>query len=216
MKLVHYLKEYRSFVLFVVLIIGFRSAIADWNYVPSGSMEPTLLPGDEVFVNKMAYDIRLPLTHIALLRLAEPQRGDIITFESEVAGKRLVKRVVGVAGDEIELHNNRLFINGESAEYSDLQLTGAKAQLREHQMEASYSVQFQLNQFAPAKNYGPVIVPKDHLLVLGDNRDNSADSRYIGFVPLKEVTGRVISTIASLDIEDRYQLRWERFAKRIE
>src|SRR6187402_3582202 len=89
-------KENKSFFIFVVLMLVFRSALADWNTVPTGSMKPTILEGDRIAVNKLAYDLRVPFTAISLLKLADPERGDIVVFESKASAKRLVKRVIGL------------------------------------------------------------------------------------------------------------------------
>src|SRR5690606_9762818 len=111
-KLANAAREYKGFFLFIVLMVLFRSAIADWNDVPSGSMEPTILIGDRIFVNKLAYDLRVPLTHISLVRLADPERGDIVIFDSRAAGMRLVKRVIGVPGDTVQMHHGHVIVNG--------------------------------------------------------------------------------------------------------
>ena len=211
MKLKYFLKEYRGLFLFAVLIICFRSAIADWNYVPSGSMEPTILPGDEVFVNKMAYDVRLPLTSISLWRHAEPDPGDIVTFQSRAADKRLVKRVIGVPGDEISLYQNRLFVNGQAADYINQQRNNSKTVFTETFKDVEHAVQIELDHDLPHQSFSPMIVPEGFLLVLGDNRDHSADSRVYGLVPRNELTGKVVRVIASLDINDYYKPRPERF-----
>src|SRR5258706_9248761 len=116
--------EYRSFVLFVILMIIFRSAFADWNTVPTGSMKPTILEGDRILVNKLAYDLRVPLIHISIIKFADPKRGDIVVFDSKAADTRLVKRVIGLPGDIVEMRDNRLVINGVEARYSNVRHTG--------------------------------------------------------------------------------------------
>src|SRR5215470_5485433 len=110
--------------VFVVLIITatFRSAIADWNDVPTGSMKPTILEGDRIFVNKLAYDLKVPFTRQHLLAWGDPKRGDIVVFPSPFDEVRLVKRVVGIPGDRLELRDNRLCVNGEPAAYQPLDL----------------------------------------------------------------------------------------------
>jgi len=85
----------------MLCMIVFRSAVADWNVVPTGSMQPTIKIGDRILVDKLTYDIRLPLTHVSLLHLADPQRGDIVVLDSHAARERLVKRVIGLPGDEV-------------------------------------------------------------------------------------------------------------------
>src|ERR1700704_6424171 len=116
-------REYRGFVLFIVLMMIFRSALADWNVVPTGSMKPTILEGDRILVNKLAYDFKVPLTHISLYKFADPRRGDIVVFDSKAANTRLVKRVIGLPGDTVEMKDNRLTINGVEARYSAIEYT---------------------------------------------------------------------------------------------
>src|ERR1700761_1046434 len=113
------LKNNRSFLM-VLLVFGlFRTALADWNPIPSESMHPTLLEGDVVLVNRIAYDLKLPLTDISVARLGEPRRGDVVTFHSPTDGTRLIKRLIGVPGDVIELREDRLYVNGVAARYQN-------------------------------------------------------------------------------------------------
>jgi signal peptidase I len=116
-KLGKFWKANRSKIIFVSLMLVFRSAVADWNTVPTGSMKPTIVEGDRILVNKMAYDLRVPFTHISLLEISDPQRGDIVVFDSDPADKRLVKRVVGLPGDVVAMEGNRLVINGRPLNY---------------------------------------------------------------------------------------------------
>ena len=103
-----WLHDNRHFVM-ILLLFGFvRTAVADWNPVPTGSMRPTILEGDVVFVNRLAYDVKLPLTDRILLPLGEPRRGDIVTFSSPKDGTRLIKRIAAVPGDTISMRGNRL------------------------------------------------------------------------------------------------------------
>jgi signal peptidase I len=195
-------KEHRSFIVFLLLMFCFRSAIADWNDVPSGSMKPTLS------VNKMAYDLRIPFTTISLYKIADPARGDIAIFESEVAGKRLVKRVIGLPGDTVAMKNNRLFINGEALDYQP----GDTDDLLELLPGKTHAVRIDAADSALA-NFNPVVVPADHYLMLGDNRNNSADSRVIGFVPRSEFVGRSRGVVMSLDYDNYFFPRSDRFLK---
>ena len=114
-----WLKNNRAFLVFLLVFGFFRTALADWNPIPSESMHPTLLDGDVVLVNRIAYDLKVPLTGISIVRLGEPQRGDVVTFNSPTDGTRLIKRLVGVPGDSVELRNDRLFVNGVAADYQD-------------------------------------------------------------------------------------------------
>src|SRR5688572_4468435 len=109
-------------VVIVLLILSmFRSAVADWNVVPSGSMKPTLLVGDRILVNKLAYDLKVPFLGWRLAHWADPQRGDVVVFFSPLDGTRMVKRVIALPGDRVELVDNRLWVNGEPARYESLE-----------------------------------------------------------------------------------------------
>src|SRR5438445_9053118 len=110
-------KEIRPLILLALVLLSIRSSLADWNDVPTGSMKPTILEGDRVYVNKLAYDLKVPFTTWHLAEWSHPQRGDIVVFFSPHDGKRLVKRVIGLPGDTIELRNNALVINGEPVTY---------------------------------------------------------------------------------------------------
>jgi len=113
-------RDNKSLIAFIFLMVLFRSAIADWNVVPSGSMLPTIREGDRILVDKMAYDLRVPFTHVALAHLGDPRRGDIVTIDSSAAHELLVKRVIGVPGDRIALRENVLYVNGVRADYQPL------------------------------------------------------------------------------------------------
>ena len=119
-KFTSLLKENKGFLIFIIFLFVFRGAIADWHPVPTGSMKPTILEGDVVWENKLAYDLQVPFTSISLARLGEPKRGDIVVFTSEAANKRLIKRIVALPGDTVEVKNNRLFINDEAAKYEKI------------------------------------------------------------------------------------------------
>ena len=109
-----------SLVVALLIATSFKSAIADWNDIPSGSMKPTILIGDRIFVNKLAYDLKVPYTSLHLTKWSDPKRGDIVVFYSPKDGKRLIKRVVGLPGDTLAMRQNRLFINGQFVKYEPL------------------------------------------------------------------------------------------------
>jgi len=204
-------KENKSLLVFISLMLVFRSAIADWNDVPTGSMKPTIVEGDRIFINKMAYDIRVPFTHISLVRLAEPQANDIIIFDSVASDKRLVKRVIGVPGDKVSMKNNHLFINGQAITY-EAKERGITYHHESNETINGQSHTIRLNNVSSQlANFNAVTVPTDRYLVLGDNRDNSADSRVIGFVPRNEIIGRSSKVAFSLDYDNYYLPRKERF-----
>ena len=204
-------KQNRRFILFIFLMVIFRSGIADWNAVPTGSMKPTIQEGDRIWVNKLAYDVRLPLTSISLYRHADPQRGEIVVFDSHKADKRLVKRVIGLPGDVIELRHNQLILNGKLAEYALQRRTADRLFILEAVAGYEHRIMLHLQYRNPLDSFGPLRVPAEHYLVLGDNRDNSADSRVYGFVPRDEIIGRATRVIMSLNYDNYYLPRSERF-----
>jgi len=204
-------REWKGFAIFLVLMVLFRSAVADWNDVPSGSMLPTIVEGDRILIEKLAYDVRIPLTHVTVARLDEPRRGDIVVFDSKAADTRLVKRLIGIPGDVIAMRDNRLFINGRAAEYGDLHFTDGAVFAIESFGAMHHSVEITPRRPSPYRSFGPVTVPKDQYLVLGDNRDNSADSRVRGFIPREEIIGRARYVVMSLDPERHLMPRIDRF-----
>ncbi|MDO6620904.1 signal peptidase I [Shewanella sp. 10N.286.51.B2] len=208
------IKANKSLLLFIMLMCVFRSAVADWYTVPSGSMKPTIIEGDRLYADKMAYDLRVPFTHISLYKIADPQRGDIIIFESTAADNRLVKRVIGIPGDVIALTDNVLSINGKTLAYQPISATDSS----EDKIEQLFSETSTVNHFVRTSNSGSrlsnfseVTVPEGHYLALGDNRDHSSDSRVIGFVPRDEIIAKTSSVVMSFDYDNYYIPRSERF-----
>jgi signal peptidase I len=219
-----WIRKNRRFVVFLLCFGLFRTAMADWNPIPSGSMRPTLLEGDVVLVNRLAYDVKLPLTDVRLLPVGDPRRGDVVTFSSPVDGTRLIKRLVAVPDDVVEMRDERLFINGRAAEYSGFRSVmeptsygGAIAATRatERMQASERTVQF-LPTVAARRDFGPLLVPQDSYFVLGDNRDDSSDSRYIGFVPRRLLIGRAHHILVSANILYDWLPRLERIGQRIE
>lgn len=210
----------RLLALPLLLIAAAKSALADINYVPSGSMHPTLIEGDVVFVNKLAYDLRVPFTFTRLARWAEPARGDIVVCFEPQDGTRLVKRVIGVAGDTIELHNNVLFLNGRQVGYELLPSSAGK-DLTEPERNASLFATEELATHPhtvmrmrwpmPSGNFGPITVPAGSCFMMGDNRDNSFDSRYWGTVDRSQIVGRATAVAISFDKQHHWQPRWDRW-----
>ena len=203
-------KDNKSLILFILLMSVFRSAVADWNTVPTGSMKPTILEGDRILVNKMAYDLRVPFTHLSIYRMSEPQRGDIVVFDSRATNNKLVKRVVGIPGDIVELRNNSLIINGRILDYQTMEVAAETLDRSEDLLGIKHGVRVSKSGSA-FSSFRAVVVPADRYLVLGDNRDNSADSRVIGFVPRTEIVGRSRSVVMSFNYENFYIPRSDRF-----
>lgn len=209
--------ENKKFLLILASIVCFKSAVADLNSISGRSMQPTLLDGDKVWVNKLAYDVKIPFTDIALLNLGDPLRGDIVIIDSHAAGKRLVKRIIGVPGDTIYMRNNMLVVNGEIADYEVLSEDREGVVIVEHLFEQSH--QAMISSFRGSRStrsYGPAEVPEDHFFVLGDNRDNSADSRLYSFIPRDQIVGRSSSVVFSLDSEQSFRPRSGRFMAQLD
>lgn len=223
-------REYAEAIIFAVILALFiRSFIVQAFKIPSGSMLSTLQIGDHLLVNKFIYGVKIPMNGSTLVPWKDPQRGDITVFrfprdtgmeyikqhrkdrtrDSDYKTVRAtpssidyIKRVVGISGDTIEIKNKQVFINGEAVENSHIQFT------RNDVMNSS---------IGPRDNMGPVIVPEDSIFVMGDNRDNSFDSRFWGFVPLKNVLGKAFILYWSWDLDrplmsiDRFSsIRWGR------
>jgi signal peptidase I len=203
----------RYFLLFLGLLFCFRGAIADWNYVPSGSMKPTLLEGDLILVDKLAFDAKPPYINHRLKALDTPRRGDIVIFNSEKADKKMVKRVIGLPGETVSMELNRVSINGLEAGYEILDQTNEGLLVREHFPDSIHEILIRRFEENSRHSFDPVVVPEDHYLVLGDNRDRSADSRYYGFIPHEELVSRSNRVLLSLDLNNNFKPRLDRFVK---
>jgi signal peptidase I len=210
----------RPFLIALLVLLAFRSAVVDWNVVPSGSMKPTILEGDYIFVNKLAYDLKLPFSSVTLVNWSGPQRGDIIVFLPPNETDRFVKRVVGVPGDKLELRENQLFVNGKPALYEPLdpkvyqEIPPAKRAGDEFAREVvggrGHPIMWSPNKMS-ADSFEPFTIPAGQYFVMGDNRDDSKDSRSFGLVPRKRILGRVTSVALSLDPWRNNWPRWGRF-----
>jgi signal peptidase I len=217
----------RPMTLPLLVVAAAKSSFADINIVPTGSMKPTILEGDVVFVNKLAYDLRVPFTFARIARWSDPARGDIVVCFSPDDGQRLVKRVVGLPGDTIELRHNLLFVNGARQPYSPLGPTAdgvrdmepaerASATFaREHFATRPHSV-MALPAIPAVRDFGPVTVPAGSYLMMGDNRDNSRDSRYFGFVPRREIVGEATAVFVSADPAHWLRPRFNRFFSKLD
>jgi signal peptidase I len=217
------LHKNRGFLAFLLLLGVFRTAVADWNPIPSGSMRPNLLEGDVVFVNRLAYDLKLPLTNVILMRTGEPQRGDVVTFYSPKDGTHLIKRLAAVPGDLVEMRDKHLIINGHEDSYvlnerTIEHLDGGQnleaLRMTESDGKQSHVVQW-LPEISARDNFSLMRIPADQFLMLGDNRDNSADSRYIGLVPRNLLIGHAVRVLVSADIKGNWTPRTDRFGKKL-
>jgi len=212
-------RQQKGLVLFIGLMLVFRSAAADWNYVPSSSMNPTLWAGDRVVVNKLAYSLRVPFTLHQVVRWSEPARGDVITFDSPADGVNLIKRVVARGGDTVSMWDNVLIINGTPVKRTlvdesrpvptDMGVLDEEI-WREHRASVDIEVA-RLPAFNHSTGFAPVTVPKGFVMVMGDNRDNSNDSRFIGFIDENRITGKAERVVMSHDPSALYLPRSDRW-----
>lgn len=190
------IQEYVEAIIIAILIALFlRTFVIQAFKIPSRSMVPTLLVGDHLLVNKFIYGVKIPFLRKTVIPFTNPQRGDIIVFiYPNDRSKDFIKRVIGVAGDTIEIKNKKIFLNGK--EFTDTHGIYSDSVIYPGAMQ-------------PRDNFGPVTVPPESLFVMGDNRDESADSRYWGFVNLKDVEGKAMIIYWSWNREET-SLRWER------
>jgi signal peptidase I len=209
---------WRSVIIVVAALMVVRSVVADWNDVPTGSMKPTIMEGDRIFVNKLAYGLKVPFTTIHLAHWNTPHRGEIVVFNSPKDGTRLVKRVVGLPGDTILMLNNQLTVNGQRVEYDNVDPSVTKwmpannGNIFAEEELADHKHAVMSSPLQPAmRTFGPITVQQGEYFMLGDNRDNSADSRYIGPVPLDNIVGRSSRVVLSLNYDNYYIPRWNRF-----
>jgi signal peptidase I len=190
------IQEYVEAIIIAILIALFlRTFVVQAFKIPSRSMVPTLLVGDHLLVNKFIYGVKIPFLRKTLIHVTDPQRGDIIVFiYPQDRSKDFIKRVIGVGGDTIEIKNKNIFLNGK--EYTDT-----------HGIYSDNVIY--PGTIQPRDNFGPVTVPQGALFVMGDNRDESADSRYWGFVDLKDVEGKAMIIYWSWNREET-NVRWGR------
>lgn len=257
--------DWRGLLLFVAIMLVFRSAVADWNQVPSGSMKPGILAGDRIVVDKLAWDLRVPFTDTRIVRWANPARGDVVTFENPLDGRLFVKRVVALPGDTVEWRQKTLFVNGVRARYKPLtrgevgklpidnhqryrfyreELLGVSRVVMLHSEpgkssrgdrialsaglrpmrdcaqfdavaasagEALASAVCRCARHGVCSTFPPFTVPADKYWMMGDYRDNSSDSRVIGFVDRQNIYGRAHAIAFSVDKGNYYRPRFARF-----
>ncbi len=213
----------KPFLVVVIVVSTFRSAVADWNDVPTGSMKPSIVEGDRIFVNKCAYALKVPFTSWRIAEWSQPRRGDVVVCFSPEDGKRLVKRIVALPGQTVELRDNVLIIDGKAAAYAPpgaaaANRLGPVADGRVLMLEKidgrSHPVLFTPGIRA-MRCFGPVRVPAGQYFLLGDNRDSSRDSRFFGPVARRQIVGRAPAVVFSLNRDRYYRPRGDRFFRSI-
>ncbi|MFZ5949325.1 MAG: signal peptidase I [Candidatus Rifleibacteriota bacterium] len=210
------------FLVVLSILAPIRSVLADYNYIPSGSMKPTLLVGDNVLVNKLAYDLKVPFTRYHIAEWADPVSGEVVVFHQPSENMLMVKRVVGVPGDTVEMKDNRLFINGKLLEYQpetpEKDLMSAEQRFCVFGREKLGPVwhSFMEMPFSPSIQTFPAIkIPDGKYFLMGDNRDNSKDSRFWGLIDRGDILGRAEMILWSKPI---WEIAWplvSRFFKKI-
>jgi len=211
----------RPLLVMATVVFSIRSSLADYNFVPTGSMKPTILEGDLVFVSKLAYDLKVPFTTTHLAEWSDPSRGDIVVLFSPEDSLRLVKRVVAVPGDTIELRSNALWINSQRARYAPLPAAEFAGVPAADQTVAEFATETVGNcshavmarPFAPSPHcsFPPMTLGAGEYFVMGDNRDNSKDSRIFGVVERRLIVGKACAVFASVDKNGFYLPRFGRF-----
>ncbi|HUL54491.1 MAG TPA: signal peptidase I [Opitutaceae bacterium] len=209
----------RPLALAAAVVLPLKSSLVEWNYIPSASMVPSLLPGDLVWVNKLAYDLKVPFTTWHLAQWGAPQRGEVAVFYSPADGTRLVKRVIGLPGDVIESRQDHLYVNGAPVAYTassaGREIAGAGVIVAEEDLPGrKHPVMIQLQRPA-LRTFGPVRVPPGCYFMMGDNRDDSHDSRYFGCVPRQRIIGRTATVLASADPAHGLRPRGDRLLRAI-
>jgi signal peptidase I len=186
-----------AILIAVIIALFIRTFVVQAFKIPSGSMKPTLLIGDHILVNKFIYGVKIPYLSSVLLPVKDPQRGDIVVFKFPVDPRKdFIKRVIGVPGDVVEIQDKTIFINGRRVN---------------HDYGVFSDPRVIAGNLKPRDNLGPITVPPGALFVMGDNRDESFDSRFWGFVPIRDVSGKAFIIYWSWDSED-FSVRWRRLA----
>ena len=184
-----------ALVIAIVLALFIRTFVVQAFKIPSGSMKNTLLIGDYILVNKFIYGVKIPFTDITMIPITKPDRGDIVVFKfPKDPSKDFIKRVVAVGGDTVEIVNKQVYVNG---------------QLQPSDFAIHVDPQTFPKEYQPRDYLGPITVPEDKLFVMGDNRDESNDSRYWGFVDESALRGKAFMIYWSWDKQD-FSVRWKR------
>lgn len=193
-------------LMLIVLLVAFKSVVLGNYSIPTGSMNPTIIEGDKKFSNNLSYSLRIPFTKHHIIRWAFPERGDIIVFIYPHDNKTpYTKRVIGIPGDRIHIKGKRIVINGQEIK-TILTENRLNSIIYEEHLYSKKHLTQHINLLNNSDIFKEITVPKDSLFVMGDNRDNSFDSRSWGFVPIRNVTGKLVFRWLSIDPES-YQIK---------
>lgn len=215
-------EDIKGLLWILLIVFMIRWILIEPFRIPSGSMIPTLLIGDQLMVNKLVYGVQIPLTTKKLFNLKSPQRGEVIVFKFPPhPSEDYVKRVVGVAGDEVVVRDGVLLVNNKEVprefveSYTGPNDTGACVEydLYLEKLNGKQHDMLLCHRSHEGENFGPITVPEGMVFGMGDNRDNSADSRYWGFIPVNNIKGRALIIHLPLDPAKHYMPRWNRFFK---
>jgi signal peptidase I len=194
----HWRENIEAILVAVLIALFIRTFVVQAFKIPSGSMKQTLLIGDHILVNKFIYGVKIPYLHKTLIPIETPQRGDIIVFKFPLdPSKDFIKRVIGIGGDVVESRDKQLFVNHKPLTHDHGFYTDP------HIIPGN---------IRPRDNFGPITVPENSLFMMGDNRDESFDSRFWGFVDLKAVDGNAFIIYWSWDSQN-FRVRWSRLGR---
>jgi len=194
----HWRENIEAILVAVLIALFIRTFVVQAFKIPSGSMKQTLQIGDHILVNKFLYGIKIPYWRKTIIPIEKPQRGDIIVFKYPIdPDKDFIKRVIGIGGDVVECRDKKLYVNGE---------------LLNHDHGVFTDPHVLPGNIRPRDNFGPITVPENSLFVMGDNRDESFDSRFWGYVDLKAVNGKAFIIYWSWD-KDKFGVRWNRLGR---
>lgn len=194
----HWRENIEAILVAVLIALFIRTFVVQAFKIPSGSMKPTLQIGDHILVNKFIYGVKIPYWRKTIIPIETPQRGDIIVFKYPIdPSKDFIKRVIGIGGDVVECRNKQLYVNNQPLNHDHGVFTDP------HVISGN---------IRPRDNFGPITVPENSLFMMGDNRDESFDSRFWGFVDLKAVNGKAFIIYWSWD-KEKFGVRWNRLGR---
>jgi signal peptidase I len=210
-KFLELLKKNLSFAVFVLCLLAFRWSFADQYLVPSGSMEPTIEVGDRIFVSKAAYHLKVPFTNFIAVKTAEPLRGDIVVFSQPKTGVCMVKRLIGLPGDHIQIDDGFISVNGQplmgTEEGEDLFRSAVADEITYLEQVGEHRAVIKRTHSMSRPHRFDFVVPEDQYFMMGDNRDNSLDSRSWGLIQRADIRGRAIGVLANFHLDDEWNPR---------